>query len=422
MLDFSVAPGVLSIADFTASIPLDEEGEQEFFALGRRKLAWYRILATIGEGAEGRIQLVESRLDGRKFAMKSFLPAFFALRSRVEARRDTKALGMKFPLVRNLPTPIDYFETETMVYTIWELMKCSLPQFVALNGGKLSEQVAARVLTGVLLALKALHGANIIHRDVKPDNLLLRDATDPTSVCLVDFGAVLINGRIAADAVFPELGRARSNPSLPVSEKVFSSLASSSCDIIQAEPVRARLAGTPNYLSPQIIAGERATAKDDIWAVGCVAYELLHGHLPFQVNGTLLDLWDAISKGQVRKDNVWVSPAAARFVSRLMDVNRDTRPSAEEALDDPWLSEMCGTELLNEQLINESNGGGDVDFYRVDSSVDSSLMVTDTPQQEQSPFSFVMTADPRFGVSGAHVYFDPVTHSLHVIDAMKPSM
>ncbi|MDB5806552.1 MAG: hypothetical protein JWN73_3874 [Betaproteobacteria bacterium] len=106
---------------------------------------------------------------------------------------------------------------------------------------------ALRLMLKLGRALQAVHGAGVIHRDLKPDNIMLRaDSLEPV---LLDFGAA-----------FDQRSEAQGNPRITQSGNVL---------------------GTPSYMAPEVIAGLPAQAASDIYACGVVFYELLTGERPF---------------------------------------------------------------------------------------------------------------------------------------------
>src|SRR4051794_19414489 len=108
------------------------------------------------------------------------------------------------------------------------------------ESGALTDAETVRVVAGVAAALDVLHERGLVHRDVKPDNVLL----DGASVALTDFGLA----RSAADTVLTLPGR---------------------------------VSGTADYLAPELILGEAPSPQSDVYALGCLAYACASGAAPF---------------------------------------------------------------------------------------------------------------------------------------------
>ncbi|MBN8612318.1 MAG: serine/threonine protein kinase [Deltaproteobacteria bacterium] len=120
--------------------------------------------------------------------------------------------------------------------------------------GTLSPAQLAAILAPVADALSALHAANVLHRDLKPENLfLLEGRVERPRVKILDFGLAMLDERSAER--FTRSGQ---------------------------------IVGTHDYVAPECVRGERASAASDVYALATTAFELLTGHLPFEGRG--LDL------------------------------------------------------------------------------------------------------------------------------------
>ena len=141
--------------------------------------------------------------------------------------------------------------------------------------GRLPENTASKFLHNVLSALAYMHSYEIMHRDVKPENILICG----TTAKLADFGAASL-GLIATG-----------------------------------------LCGTEDYMAPELVPDEQYTYKIDLWACGVLAHEMLTMHVP---RGGVTVLEDY--------------PCAESLVDQLLLINPASRPTAREALLHPWLA------------------------------------------------------------------------------------
>ncbi len=159
----------------------------------------------------------------------------FAQRFRDEARHSA---ALMHP---NITTVFDYGEDDHLSYLVMELVQ-GLPLSAAIREhGALPPETVRSILGQAALALGTAHEAGVVHRDVKPANILLRE---DGVVKLTDFGIAR-----AIDAI----GHTRVGEML----------------------------GTPNYISPEQAVGGRATGASDLYALGVVAHEMLTGQRPF---------------------------------------------------------------------------------------------------------------------------------------------
>ena len=252
-------------------------------------------------------------------------------------------------------------------------------------------------------ALVTLHENSIIHRDLKPSNLLLMTAGDPNTVCVCDVASsFLIEEQPETFEIAPRTGPVSFGDSSPMPTEVStgSYITRRDSSVTQSPSTPSLLAaGTPLFMSPQAIAGHSPSTSDDIWAVGCVAFEIMHGCSPFKAAESLVDLANRVVGGTIEDLEDSVSDAARLFVSKLMDMNELKRPSAEEALLDPWMVEMLAT------FVPE---GFDVGNMLDLSAGEEPISTRDRPTHPAvaKSFSFAVPGDPRLQMSGAFVYFD----------------
>jgi serine/threonine-protein kinase len=206
---------------------------------GARLGGRYRLDERIGAGGMGEVWRGTDEVLGRTVAVKVVLPLLasdpeFVRRFLAEARA---MASVNHPGVVSIH---DYGQDPAGAYLVMEYVE-SEPLSRALGRvGRLNPGAAMHVVAQAALALQAVHDRGIVHRDVKPANLLVRP---DGAVALTDFGVAFGGG---------------------------TALTSSGA-----------LLGTPSYLAPEQVLGEPATARSDIYALGVVAYECLVGRVPF---------------------------------------------------------------------------------------------------------------------------------------------
>lgn len=155
-------------------------------------------------------------------------------------REARSAAGFSHP---NAVAVFDAGEADDYLYLVMELVEGrSLAERLA-DGGPLDPAAATKVAAGVLNALAAAHAVGIVHRDVKPANIML---ANDGGVKLTDFGIAKRLDDVAGDVTMV-----------------------------------GTIVGTPKYLAPEQVGGEPATTASDVYAVGVVLYEMLAGRPPF---------------------------------------------------------------------------------------------------------------------------------------------
>jgi hypothetical protein len=175
-----------------------------------------------------------------------------------------------------------------------------------LDARKVIEEVQAkRLIRQVLSAIGYCHAMGHVHRDVKAENVLLHEAADgELQAKLADFG---------------------------LSEEL--------------ELAHSRLhdvCGTPQYLSPEIVSGRLYGKPADIWSAGILSYMMLSGVAPFEEAPNENAMRKLIRLGAIWYDQpAWraVSPSAKDFVKRMLDINPESRATADELLAHRWLRE-----------------------------------------------------------------------------------
>src|ERR687896_1209462 len=211
--------------------------------IGRLISGRYRLIAPLGEGGMATIwRAVDEQLD-REVAVKLLRPQFsadpgFAARFKQEARA---AGGLSHP---NIVGVYDYGTDgpDGEQYIVMELVDGSDLSAILRDRGSLATMDAVRVAIGVASALEVAHRKGIVHRDVKPGNILITDGGD---VKVTDFG----------------IARAVSEASMTVTGTTL---------------------GSVHYFSPEQARGDEVTGASDVYALGIVMFETLTGRRPFE--------------------------------------------------------------------------------------------------------------------------------------------
>ncbi|KAK7251743.1 hypothetical protein RIF29_35201 [Crotalaria pallida] len=283
----------------------------------------FEIIKPISRGAFGRVFLAKKRTTGDLFAIKVLKKADMIRKNAVEsilAERDILIT------VRN-PFVVRFFYSFTCrenLYLVMEYLNGGDLYSLLRNLGCIDEEVARVYIAEVVLALEYLHSLRVVHRDLKPDNLLI---AHDGHVKLTDFGLSkvgLINstddlsGPAVCTFVSSILGE--DEPRLSTSEH-------------QQELRKKRSAvGTPDYLAPEILLGTGHGYTADWWSVGVILFELLVGIPPFNAEHpqTIFDniLNRKIPWPQVPEE---MSPEAHDLIDRLLTEDPNQRLGARGA-------------------------------------------------------------------------------------------
>ncbi|MFF9818824.1 serine/threonine-protein kinase [Streptomyces sp. NPDC014006] len=220
--------------------PVSGEPGRERLIAGR-----YRLLSPLGQGGMGTVWRARDELLHREVAVKEVrapagLPASDV--ERMYARLEREAWAAARVTSRNVVTVYDVATEDGRPWIVMELVRgISLAELLDAEG-PLAPRRAAHIGAEVLAALRAAHDVGVLHRDVKPANVLL---SNDGRVVLTDFGIALVEGSSA----------------LTMTGEVI---------------------GSPEFLAPERALGRRPGPESDLWALGVLLYAAVEGHSPFR--------------------------------------------------------------------------------------------------------------------------------------------
>ncbi|XP_039126471.1 serine/threonine-protein kinase AGC1-7-like [Dioscorea cayenensis subsp. rotundata] len=304
-------------------------------------LGHFRLLKRLGYGDIGSVYLVELRGTCAYFAMKVMDRASLVSRNKVlRSQTEREILGLlDHPF---LPTLYSHFETDKFYCLVMEY--CSGGNLHSLRQKQpnkyFTEQAARFYASEVLLALEYLHMLGIVYRDLKPENVLVREeghimlsdfdlslrcSVNPTLVKSSSVhgggGGILdsenaVQGCIQPTAFFPRILPKRNRKS-----KSDFGVGNGNLPELMAEPTNARsmsFVGTHEYLAPEIIRGEGHGSAVDWWTFGIFLFELLHGTTPFKGAGNRATLFNVVGQPLRFPDTPSVSMVARDLIRGLL--------------------------------------------------------------------------------------------------------
>ncbi len=261
----------------------------------------YHILRKLGEGGMGTVYLAEHVKMGRKAALKVMNPGMTADTDAIARfnREAANASRLNHPNVCGI---YDFGETpEGLIYLAMEYIEGeSLTSLIA-KSGALAPQRAAAIIHQAADALAVAHDYGIVHRDLKPDNIMIAKGRDNTDlVKVVDFG-----------------------------------IAKASASDAQKVTKTGLVVGTPEYMSPEQLAGDKLDGRSDIYSLGLVAFNCLTGKLPFPSESAqeamIMRLTDEPKTlAEMKADAVW-PPALQAVMDKALarDVNDRYQKASE---------------------------------------------------------------------------------------------
>ncbi|KAG7158835.1 serine/threonine-protein kinase fused-like isoform X2 [Homarus americanus] len=253
----------------------------------------YKVLEAIGQGSFGRVFRGKCLSKGQTVALK-FIPK----RNKVE--RELKSLRRECEIQRGVAHPnivrmIDSFETENEVVAVSEYVPGQLFQLLESNG-PLKEEKVQQIACNLVSAIYYLHSHRILHRDIKPQNILL-SSTGEAKLC--DFGF---------------------SRKMGINTYVLTSVK-----------------GTPLYMAPELIEEKPYDHNADLWSLGCILYELLTGKPPFCTT-SIVQLIKMVRTEPVSWPQGW-SENCNSFLHGLLEKDPAKRLTWPHLLEHPWVHE-----------------------------------------------------------------------------------
>jgi hypothetical protein len=205
----------------------------------------YRVLSFIGSGGMGRVYRAEHMLLEKPVAIKVLAPEY-ARDETMWRRFRREAFAASRVAHPHIAATLDFAYEADLVYSVMEYVD-GVPLDLLIDHRPLPLSRALAIAQQIALALGAAHEAGVIHRDVKPGNVIVSEVGRKDFVKVVDFGlAVLRSG----------LGKVRTTQG-------------------------GATMGTPAYVAPELVLGEPLDARTDVYALGAVLYEMIVGEPPF---------------------------------------------------------------------------------------------------------------------------------------------
>ncbi len=302
------------------SAPIHHTASSERFKPGWMLGNRYQILQLLGEGGMGAVYKARDRELDRLVALKIIRPNL-VLSSEILHRFKQELILARQVTHRNVIRIFDLGEADGVKFITMEYIDGETLRTILLREGKLTPVEASKIIRQVCRGLEAAHAEGVIHRDLKPQNIM-RDAQH--RIVVMDFGVAHL-----ADA-------AEIRPPRPPSGDVST---------MQAQPFYSRtgvLVGTPAYMAPEQALGQETDARSDIFALGIIFFELLTGQMPFQADTHDVLLKRTREKAKaVHEIDPKVPRSLSKIVERCLEPLRDFRyQTATEVLThlDAWLA------------------------------------------------------------------------------------
>lgn len=277
----------------------------------------FKNLVECGKGASGTVYVADDIQTGNKVAIKEMI---------LSKQPNKEIIVNEILLMQeaNHHAIVNFIESYLCDGALWVAMEfidgCDLTQVIDVCHPFAEDHIAA-ISREVLLGLDHLHEKDIIHRDIKSDNVML---SKDGKIKLTDFGY--------------------------------------GAQLSKEQAKRKTVVGTPYWMAPEVIQGSQYDAKADIWSTGVMCIEMIDGLPPYMDQAPLRALFLIVSKGLPPPRNVdYMSADFKSFVNQCTIINPDERPGAKELLKHPFITKLAnqGSRTLVKLVTEALAGGGD---------------------------------------------------------------
>jgi len=273
----------------------------------------YKVGRELGSGAFSTVRLAIHMDSNRETAVK-------VVSRKKLSDDDLDSLWTEIRILKSLDHPhiiklYETFEDDLEIYIVTELVEGGELFDRIVRKAHYNEKEARDLIRSLLETLSYMHGSGIVHRDLKPENLLLTSDADDAEVKIADFG-----------------------------------FAKQVQDLLPKETA----CGTPGYVAPEILRGDRYNCEVYIWSLGVICYVLLAGYPPFY-DEDQRRLFKKIKEGRYYfHEDYWgsTSPEAIDLIRKMLCVDQSKRWSAKQLLSHEWIK--MGDETLEGRDLTNS--------------------------------------------------------------------
>ncbi|MFF3414159.1 serine/threonine-protein kinase [Streptomyces sp. NPDC002698] len=277
----------------------------------------YRLVESIGSGGMGRVWRAHDEVLHRAVAVKELTAALYVAESdlaRLLARTHAEARAAARINHSAVVTIHDVLEHDNRPWIVMELVEGNSLADEVKEQGRLEPAEAARIGLWVLRALRAAHAAGVLHRDVKPGNVLL---SPDRRVLLTDFGIAQVEG----DTTITRTGE---------------------------------IVGSVDYLAPERVRGHDPGPASDLWALGATLYTAVEGRSPFRRTSPIGTMQAVVEEEPAEPVNAGV---LGPVLAALLRKDPAERPGAAQA--EQMLAEAASGRLSSEAYAPTGQAGYD---------------------------------------------------------------
>ncbi|CAD8119762.1 unnamed protein product [Paramecium sonneborni] len=300
-------PSMASVGSLSVKI-----GVELFVNLKKQSITKvYTLGQVLGQGAFGKVWKVTHKTTGLIRAMKQ-------IRKQELIKEDEQKMFSEMNLLKNLDHPnvvklYELYQDSNNYYLITEYL-CGGELFERIKKmNSFSEKRASDLMRQILMAVVYCHDQKIVHRDLKPENVLFSGTEPEALLKVIDFGC-----------------SRRFNTQKNMTKRL----------------------GTPYYIAPEVL-NHNYNEKCDVWSCGVILYILLCGYPPFTGKNEN-EIFEKVKLGKIKFPiEEWdtISREAKNLIQRMLQVDVNSRYSASQALNDPWIQKHAPNTQINKKVL-----------------------------------------------------------------------
>ncbi|MBN2227590.1 MAG: protein kinase [candidate division Zixibacteria bacterium] len=270
-----------------------------------QSFAHFKIIRKLGEGGMGEVYLAEDQKLNRRVAIKMLQPEFFDNKERQErftreARTAAKINHANVMAIYDIDTATDQETGQEFSYIVMEYIEGeSLSDYLANRMSAVKDLL--RISQKIASGLAAAHKLNIVHRDIKTDNIMIDENDEPK---ILDFGL--------AKPIGPAISAGSGDNTNTMSQELTQ---------------EGKILGTVTYMSPEQARGEAVDSRSDIFSVGIMLYKMFTGEFPFDGKDRVSTLAKILESRHVpvRKKNETLPAELDRIIEKCLQKDPNDR-------------------------------------------------------------------------------------------------
>ena len=297
----------------------------------------FEKVRVLGVGGTGIVYELLHKTNGQRFAMKEM-----EIKNKTQMRMAVQEAEMLKDIMENVSHPnimhIErVFQVGSKFYMVFPLCTGGELYEHIIKKGHFTEHDAAVITRDLISGLHALHEHDILHLDIKPENILFDSMEEDAKIKITDFGL----SKVFSDADHTAQVSHFSMKNMQERLAVF---------LESGEMFKERLRGTVGYMSPELILTGYCSKATDVYAAGVVLYILLCGRPPFNSKSNR-EVLEKTAKGVYRlAGGEWehISAEAKDLVRKMLTTNPLERITTAQILEHPWIAQLDDEEEEDE--------------------------------------------------------------------------